>query len=146
VIGSLPLSSAGDWLERLGRLLICALPVLFLIGRAPADVALTLIGLMLLLRSALRRDWAWLRTPWVIVGLALWLYLVVVSAFANDVGGAYSRALPFGRFVLFGAALQHWLLVERATRRSLLLVLGGVLAFRGTGGGTRLTPPNQRNR
>ena len=52
-----------------------------------------------------------------------------MSAFADDVGAAYSRALPFGRFVLFGAALQHWLLAERATRQTLLLVLGAVIAF-----------------
>jgi O-antigen ligase len=129
MIRALPLSSGTDWLERLGRLLLCALPVLFVIGRAPADVALSLIAVLLLLRSALHRDWAWLRTPWVAVGLALWLYLIGASAFANDVGAAYSRALPFGRFVLFGAALQHWLLGERATRQTLLLVLGAVIAF-----------------
>jgi len=129
MIRALPLSSGRDWLERLGRLLLCALPVLFVIGRAPADVALSLIGLLLLLRSALDQDWAWLRTPWVAVGLALWLYLIGASAFAADVGAAYSRALPFGRFVLFGAALQHWLLPERTTRQALLVVLGAVIAF-----------------
>jgi O-antigen ligase len=129
MIRALPRSSGADWLERLGRLLLCALPVLFLIGRAPADIALSLIGLLLLMRSGLCREWSWLRTPWVAVGLALWLYLIAASALANDVEAAYSRALPFGRFVLFGAALQHWLLVEPATRRTLLLVLGGVVAF-----------------
>ena len=110
MIRALPLSSGTGWLEALGRFLICALPVLFLIGRAPADIALSLIALLLLLRSAWHQEWAWLKTPWVAVGLALWLYLIGASAFANDVGAAYSRALPFGRFVLFGAALQHWLL------------------------------------
>ena len=129
MIRSLPRSSAADWVERLARLLLCALPVLFLIGRAPADIALSLVALLLLLRSALHQDWAWLRTAWVVAGLVLWLYLIAASAFANDVAAAYSRALPFGRFVLFGAALQHWLLVEPATRRTLLLVLGAVIAF-----------------
>lgn len=129
MVRSLPLSSGADWLGRLGRFLVCALPALFLIGRAPADVALSLIAVLLLVRSALQQDWAWLRTPWVVVGLVLWLFLIAASAFATDIGGAYSRALPFGRFILFGAALQHWLLVEAATRRALLLVLGAVLAF-----------------
>ncbi len=63
------------------------------------------------------------------VGLAIWLYLILASAFAQDVAGAYSRALPFGRFVLFGAALQHWLLVDPRTRRALLIVLGAAIAF-----------------
>ena len=121
--------SSSALLERSGRVLVIALPVLFLIGRAPADVAVSLIGLLLLMRSGLARDWAWLRTPWVVVGLAIWLYLILASAFAADAAGAYSRALPFGRFVLFGAALQHWLLVERRTRRALLIALGAVIAF-----------------
>jgi O-antigen ligase len=122
--------SAGEaWLDRGARFLVVALPVLFLIGRAPADVAVSLIALLLLARSALERDWAWLRTPWVMVGLAIWLYLVLVSALAADAAGAYSRALPFGRFVLFAAALQHWLLVDRGTRRAMLIALAAVIAF-----------------
>ncbi len=121
--------ASGAWLDRIGRFLIVALPVLFLIGRAPADVAMSLIGLLLLLRSALGRDWAWLGTPWVVLGLALWLYLILASALAQDVAGAYSRALPFGRFILFGAALQHWLLVERGPRQAMLIALGLVIAF-----------------
>jgi O-antigen ligase len=92
-------------------------------------VAVSLIALLLLLRSGLRRDWAWLRTPWVVAGLAIWLYLVLVSPLAEDAAGAYSRALPFGRFVLFGAALQHWLLIERGPRRAMLIALGAVIAF-----------------
>ncbi len=121
--------SSAAWLERVGRFLIVALPVLFLIGRAPADVAMSLIGLLLLVRSALGHDWAWLRTPWVVAGLAVWLYLILASALAEDAAGAYSRALPFGRFILFGAALQHWLLVERGPRQAMLIALGAVIAF-----------------
>jgi O-antigen ligase len=121
--------SSAVWLDRLGRFLIVALPVLFLIGRAPADIAMSLIGLLLLARSALGRDWAWLRTPWVVAGLATWLYLILASGLAEDAAGAYSRALPFGRFVLFGAALQHWLLVERGPRQAMLIALGAVIAF-----------------
>ncbi len=130
MIPALATGSAGfAWLDRLGRCLVIALPVLFLIGRAPADVALSLIGLLLLVRSALGRDWAWLRSPWIVVGLAIWLYLILASGFADDAAGAYSRALPFGRFVLFGAALQHWLLVERGPRQAMLIALGAVIAF-----------------
>jgi O-antigen ligase len=130
VIGVLTSASSGlDWLDRVGRFLVCAIPALFLVGRAPADVALSLIAVLLLLRSALSRDWSWARTPWIAVGLAIWLYLILASALAADPAAAYSRALPFGRFVLFGAALQQWLLVERGTRQILLMVLGGVIAF-----------------
>jgi len=130
MISALAIREAGfAWPDPVGRVLAIALPVLFLIGRAPADVAVSLIAVLLLVRSALGRDWAWLRTPWVLVGLAIWLYLVLVSGLAADAAGAYSRALPFGRFVLFGAALQHWLLVERGTRRAMLVALAAVIAF-----------------
>ena len=130
MIGALPsVSSSVDWLDRVGRVLVTAIPLLFLIGRAPADIALSMIAVLLLVRSALRGDWSWMRTPWVAVGLAIWAYLIPASALAEDPAAAYSRALPFGRFVLFGAALQHWLLLERRTRQTLLVVLGAVLAF-----------------
>ncbi|MDF2766012.1 MAG: hypothetical protein K0S81_3006, partial [Rhodospirillales bacterium] len=40
MIGALPsVSSSADLLDRLGRLLVVAIPALFLIGRAPADIA-----------------------------------------------------------------------------------------------------------
>jgi O-antigen ligase len=123
------IGTSPGWPDRVAKTLLVALPLLFLIGRAPADAALTLIGMLFLVRSALDRDWRWVGTPWVGVALALWLYLALVSGFAADPGAAYSRALPFGRFVVFAAALQYWLLIEGATRRLLLWVLALVLAF-----------------
>ena len=56
MIGALPsVSSSVDWLDRVGRVLVTAIPLLFLIGRAPADIALSMIAVLLLVRSALRR-------------------------------------------------------------------------------------------
>ena len=43
---------------------------------------------------------------------------------------SFSRALPFLRFVLFAAALQHWLLVERkAVLRTFLTTLAVTVGF-----------------
>jgi len=122
-------SSTVDWLFLAGRGLLLALPVLLVVGRSPADIAVSLIALLFLGHSVVMRDWGWVRTPWVALGLGVWAYLIGVSLLAPEPEAALSRALPFGRFVLFAAALQHWLLGERGTQRALLAVLAAVVAF-----------------
>lgn len=119
----------GDWLGGAARLLLFALPVLFVIGRSAADIALILIGLLFLLESLRTQGWGWLRTPWVTLALGLWLYLILISPLSNDPGAALDRALPFVRFIVFAAALQHWLLIDPAVQRRFLQVLGAVVAF-----------------
>lgn len=111
-------------------LLLCALPALFLLGQAGGDIALSIVAALFLAHSVLARSWAWLRTPWVVAGLLIWAYLIAISAFvAEESWLSYERALPFGRFVVFAAALQHWLLVEPRVRRGFLWCLAGVVAF-----------------
>ncbi len=111
------------------RLLVYAMPALFLIGKAPPDIALSIIGVLFLVRSRLANDWSWLRTPWVTVGLYVWLYLVLASFAADDTGSALGRSVPWVRFVVFAAALQHWVLSDQLRRKRLLVCTGAVLAF-----------------
>jgi O-antigen ligase len=117
------------WLERLGQWLLLALPLVFVLGRSPADVLISLLALLFLLRSATTGGWRWLKTPWVLAGLGFWLYLLGQSAFAVEPGDAYGRALPFCRFVLFAAALQHWLLAEERQRWRFLISLALAVGF-----------------
>ena len=67
----------------------------------------------------------WLRTPWMVAASGL---------LGPPLGGrerpchranadSFSRALPFLRFILFAAALQHWLLVTPKAVRTFLKVL-----------------------
>ena len=114
----------------IASLLLCALPALFLLGQAGGDIALSTVAVLFLARSALERSWAWLRTPWVGAGLLVWAYLIAISTFVAEASWAsHERALPFGRFVVFAAALQHWLLVDPRVRRGFLWCLAGVVAF-----------------
>ncbi|MEM9442146.1 MAG: O-antigen ligase family protein, partial [Pseudomonadota bacterium] len=116
-------------LDRCAHGLLIILPLLFIIGRAPADIAISLIAAMFLLRSALGLGWSWLKTPWLRAALLFWGYLLIVSAFAISPEDSYSRALPFLRFVLFAAALQHWLFVDNRTLHRFLLCLAFTVGF-----------------
>jgi O-antigen ligase len=128
-IGRLVPFDGATWLDQAGRLLLLILPVTFLLGRAPSDIALSLIACLFLLRSALTGEWAWLRTPWVIVALVIWAYLLAITPFGLNAANSFERAAPFGRFVLFAAALQHWLLTDRIMQRRLLMIVGAVVGF-----------------
>lgn len=116
-------------LALVARVLVCALPVLFILGKAPPDIALSVIGVLFLLRSGTSGDWAWLRTPWVAVALGVWLYLIVVSFVAADMAHSLGRAVPWIRFVVFAAALQHWVITDAAWRKRLLICTGALVAF-----------------
>ena len=116
-------------LDRLARGLLVALPILFIVGRAPAEIAFSLIAVLFLARSGLGLGWGWLKTPWVVVALVFWCYLLMASALAISPADSYGRALPFVRFVLFAAALQHWLLTDSGTLRTFLQTLAAAVAF-----------------
>ncbi|MEM7042527.1 MAG: O-antigen ligase family protein [Pseudomonadota bacterium] len=116
-------------LDRAALGLLYGLPVLFIVGRAPSDIAVSLIAILFLLRSALGFGWGWLRTYWVVAAVVFWAYLLLASTLAISPADSFGRALPFLRFVLFAAALQYWLLIEPGTVRCFLVVLAGVVVF-----------------
>ena len=93
------------WLDRvaLGCVLLC--PVFLLHGRLIADVLMVVTGVCFLLRSAMAADWRWLRTGWAPFGLAWWLWLVACSA-----QGGLAEALAVCRFLVFVAAMEHWVM------------------------------------
>ncbi|MDX1541552.1 MAG: hypothetical protein R3349_09135, partial [Geminicoccaceae bacterium] len=107
------MGATSGWLGQVAALLLIAMPALFILGQAAPDIALTLIAILFLGRSIALRDWRWLEEPWVLTGLLVWIYLMLNAAYvAGDVEAAISRAAPFGRFIVFAAALQFWLFVE----------------------------------
>ncbi len=87
----------------IGCVLVC--PVFLLHGRAVADVLMVVTSLCFLLRSAVAADWAWLRTGWVLAGAAWWVWLLACS-----IQGGLGEALAAIRFLVFVAALEHWVL------------------------------------
>ncbi len=117
------------WLDQLAFWLLLAMPFMFLVGRAAADIVLSATAVLFLVHSAVTGRWQWLRTPWVGVALLLWLYLIAVSPFAQNADNAFGRSLPFGRFILFAAAVQHWVLTDRRRQQQFLLSLALVVGF-----------------
>lgn len=117
------------FLDRAGQALLFLLPVLFVLGRAPADIAISIIAFLLIVRSQFGLGWQWLRTSWISAALVFWGYLLLVSALAIEPDDSFGRALPFIRFILLAAAMQHWLLTDQRSIQIFLRVLAATLGF-----------------
>lgn len=98
-------------------------PVLLMHTRTLAEVTIALIGLGFLTRSAILRDWSWLRTAWVPFALSWWAWQVVCStpipALNLGEGGTRTlvQALLTIRFIILIAAMEHCVLRAEAARR-----------------------------
>ena len=125
-------------LQRLDRVMLVSLlltPVLLMHTRALAEVTIALIGLGFLGRSAVTRDWTWLRTGWLPFALAWWVWQVVCStpipALHLGEGGTKSltQALLTIRFIILIAAMEHCVLRAEAARRWLYGVMAASAAY-----------------
>ncbi|MCH7711210.1 MAG: O-antigen ligase family protein, partial [Proteobacteria bacterium] len=116
-------------LTPVARVLVLAIPALLVIGKAPPDIAATLVAVLFLIRSALLGDFSWARTPWIMAALAVWIYLMLASLAAEHVGAALGRAGPWIRFVLFAAALQFWVLNDGVWLKRLMIATGATVGF-----------------
>lgn len=124
-----PCSLANMIIDRIGTVFLLILPLMVFLGIALGDIAMTTIGVLFVLRSVINKEAAWLRESWIRLALALWLFLVVSSFFVTYPKQAFSQALPFVRFILFGAGLQFWLLADQKRRQWGLYALGITLIF-----------------
>jgi O-antigen ligase len=119
-------SHPGRLLATLDRIALgCVLltPPLLLHAHGIAEVALSLAGICFLARSSITASWAWARTPWLMIGWAWWLWLVVCSlpipALHLGQGGERSlvQAVVLVRFLIFVAAMEHAILRPPEARR-----------------------------
>ncbi len=102
------------WLDRAALAATLLLPLFLLHGRGIAEALVILVAGTFLARSAVARDWAWLHTGWVRVGLAWWMWLVACSSLAGL--ASLGQAAGVLRFLLLVAALEHWVLRDAAAR------------------------------
>ena len=121
--------TGGSWpdalmlLERVALCSVLLCPVFLLHGRIVAEALIGIVGLCFLCRSALQPDWHWLRRSWVQIAAAWWLWLVLCSLHAG-----LGQALAAVRFLVFVAALEHWVL-RLAWRRVWLARIAAVAAL-----------------
>lgn len=107
-------------LDRIGAWAALAAPFFLLHGRGLAEAVFAVVSVAFLLRSALARDWAWLRRPWARVAIVWWAWLVLCSVVA---GAAVGQAVGVARFLILIAALEHWALRETWVRTWLARLL-----------------------
>lgn len=110
-------------LENIALTSVMLLPLLLLHAHGVAEVAIGVIDLCFLARSALISNWAWLRFSWIWFAAAWWGWLVICSLPVPGTnlgeGGARSllQALLTVRFLLLVAALEWLVLRTPAARR-----------------------------
>ena len=96
-------------------------PFIYLIERSPADIWLTFIGLIFMIRCLVKRDWFWASQLWFRCALALWI-VGLFSAFGNpDPFFSFSQGFVWIRFPLYVAAAQVWLAKDRDIRIMMLI-------------------------
>ncbi|MGF1475162.1 MAG: O-antigen ligase family protein [Geminicoccaceae bacterium] len=109
--------------------LIVALPPLFVIGRAPADVIVILIALTFIARQLAQRETKPFREPWFATATLFWLYATAVALTAENVALSFETAAAFIRFPVFALALQYWVLRDPQVRRWCVGSLAAAVAF-----------------
>jgi len=99
--------------DRYIAIAFCALgvfPLALILKRWVAEVSAITIGLLFLYQSYRARDWAWVKTPPMMIAFVVWLYLLlVVSPLAIDPWLSFSRSLVWWRFPLFFAGVVFWM-------------------------------------
>jgi O-antigen ligase len=118
MVSTAALSRQGITLHRVAIAASWALPVFLFYGRAIADILVTSIGLIFLLHSALSRDWAWTRRPWLWCALAFWLIQLAASFITGPIHSVL-QALAVIRLFLLVAALESWVLPGQEAQRGL---------------------------
>ena len=133
-LGSNP-SRALVVLDRIALGAVLLTPPLLLHAHGIAEVAIAIADLCFLARSAITRDWAWVRTPWLLFGWAWWGWLIICSlpipALDLGEGGARSliQAVVLVRFLVLVAAMQHAILRAPDTRRWLYWIVAASAAY-----------------
>ena len=107
-------------------------PFIYLIERDPADLWLTLISLIFLLRCIKKKDWDWTSQVWFKSALALWLFGLFSAVTSTDPFFTFQQGFVWIRFPIYAAAAQVWLGKDRDIRILMLLsMLIGMLLMSG---------------
>ena len=88
-------------------------PLILLIERSPADLWLSLCGLVFFARCILLKDWGWVKFFWVRACLAFWAVCLLSSAVSVLPAYSLGEAFVWIRFPLFAFASCFWLAKSR---------------------------------
>ncbi len=107
-------------------------PLIYLIERDPADLWLTLIALIFLIRCIKNKEWYWTSQIWFKSALALWIFGLISAVTGPEKIFTFQQGFVWIRFPLYVAAAQVWLAKDRDIRIVMLLsMLLGMLLICG---------------
>ena len=104
-------------------------PFIYLIERSPADIWLTLMVIVFLLRSYFQNDWHWTKIKWFRFAFVFW----IISLFSALLGPmpifSTGEGFVWIRFPLYAVAVQYWLGSNRDIRVIMLyfIIIGMML-------------------
>ncbi|MGA8196164.1 MAG: O-antigen ligase family protein [Acetobacteraceae bacterium] len=122
-------------LDRAALIAVLLTPLLLLHAHGIAEAAIAVTDACFLARSAIARDWTWLRTLWLHVGLLWWGWLVLCSLPVPALGlgeggaGSLTQAVAALRFLIFVVALEHEVLTHAAARRWMFGIIAAAAAY-----------------
>jgi O-antigen ligase len=120
-------------LNLVGLLAALTTPLTLLHARSLAEGTIAVTDLCFFARSAYDHNWGWLRARWLQVALIWWGWLVICSLPIPPLGPGGQHSLIEGvavlRFLIFAAALEHWVLHEQRHRRWLLGITAAAAAW-----------------
>lgn len=109
--------------------LLVLVPLGLLSGPAIGDVIASTMAMMFLVYSSITRQWSWVRQPWVIVLLVLWVHFMVIAPFAVDAHAAFKRGLLWIRYPIFMAAIAFWIGRDARVQQHFLLTSAMAIIF-----------------
>ncbi len=98
-------------------------PLIYLIERSPADVWLSLIGVIFLIRCKIKKDWDWTSQLWFRLAILLWAFGLCSATLSPDPIFSITQGFVWLRFPLYAAAAQVWLAKDRDIRLIMLLFM-----------------------
>ena len=96
-------------------------PFIYLIERSPADVWLSVLAIIFLIRSYKKNEWVWAKQSWFKFAIALWLTGLISALLSSDPYFTFSQGFVWIRFPLYAVAVQTWLAKDRDIRILMLI-------------------------
>ena len=91
-------------------------PFIYLIERDPADLWLSSISLIFIIKCFIKREWGWATQFWFRSALALWIFGLFSAVTGPEPLFTFQQGFVWIRFPLYAAAAQVWLAKDRDIR------------------------------
>ncbi len=96
-------------------------PFIYLIERDPADLWLTLISIIFIVRCIIRKEWEWTKQWWFRFALCLWIWGIISAINSPYSSFSFAQGFVWIRFPVYVAAAQAWLAKDRDIRALMMI-------------------------